>query len=65
MVPPLWDSRWRGVTGLPSVSGLGGSFQRLRTVLMSASRLSLPSWTRVMAAMAATGLLIEAAWKRV
>ncbi len=53
------------MTGAFAVWALAGTFQPFRNLLMSPSSVSLPSSTRSSAPMAATGLLMEPAWKRV
>ena len=55
----------RGVTGWSRLRSLTGTCHDLRIELMSASIENLPSWASRRAAIAATGLLIEAAWNGV
>ncbi len=63
--PAVWLSSRRSVTFSVVVNSLPGSFQETSFALTSSSSDSRPPWTRRSAAIAATGLLIDAAWKRV
>ena len=61
----MWLNSERGVTGRPRVCADSGIFHDASMVLTSASRSSRCSSTMRIAAIAVTGLLIEAAWNRV
>ena len=61
----MWLKSDRGVTGALPVASDRGTFHDCSTAFTSASRSSLPSWASRIAAIAVTGLLIDAAWKRV
>ncbi len=61
----MWLKSARGVTGVLPLSSVRGTFHDWSTAFTSASRSSLRSCTSRIAAMAVTGLLIDAAWKRV
>jgi len=61
----VWLNSARGVTGRARVNSLSGSFHDFRIVLMSWSSEKRPSWTARTTAIAATGLLIDAAWNSV
>jgi hypothetical protein len=60
--PEVWLVSMRGVTGPSVVNWPPSSFQEVRIVLMSVSRVNRPSCTARNTAIAATGLLIDAAW---
>jgi hypothetical protein len=60
-VPEVWLMRVRGVTGRPPSNGEPGILQDVRMVLMSWSSPNRPPSTALSDAMAATGLLIDAA----
>jgi hypothetical protein len=55
----------RGVTGRSFMTSARGSFHDLRIVLTSWSSVNRPSSTALSDTIAATGLLIDAAWKSV
>jgi hypothetical protein len=55
----------RGVTGRSFVNSPPSSLHDVRIVLMSASSVNSPSWTARRTPIAATGLLMDAAWNSV
>ena len=63
--PALWVRIPRSVTAESAVNSLSGTFQPVRKSFTGASNASAPSSTRLTAASAATGLEMDAAWKRV
>ena len=65
MVPAVWLSSRRTVTGLPSVNGLSGNRHERSAEFTSASRSMSPASTSASTASAATALLMDAAWNNV
>jgi hypothetical protein len=63
--PEVWLVSIRGVTGRRLVNSPPSSFHDVRIRLMSSSRENSPSCTARNTPMAATGLLIDAAWNTV
>jgi hypothetical protein len=63
--PAVWLRSRRSVTFSVFVNSFSGTFQDVRRSFTSWSSDSLPCSTSRSAARAATGLLIDAAWKRV
>ncbi len=59
----MWLRSDRGVTGCLAVNADDGTFHDLRIVLTSSSSENFPSCTARRTPIAATGLLIDAAWK--
>ena len=65
-MPDVWLISIRGVTaGDPSFPEPSGSFHDFRIVFTSWSRPKRRSWTARRDTIAATGLLIDAAWNMV
>ena len=65
VVPAVWLSRWRSVTGVVRVCSLSGNRHDVSCSLTSRSRSRSPCSTNAMTPTAATALLIEAAWNNV
>jgi hypothetical protein len=63
--PEVWLVSMRGVTGPSFVNWPPSSFHDVRIVLMSVSSVNRPSCTARNTPIAATGLLIDAAWNTV
>jgi len=63
--PEVWLRSARGVTGRSRVKSPVGSFHDVSSVLTSVSSVKRPSCTALSTAMAATGLLMDAAWNNV